>query len=342
MVLISVIIPVYNGGLHLKKCIESLLAQTLQSCEFIFINDGSTDNTQTLIEVFQKTDGRIILINQPNQGVSAARNSALQIAKGDYFGFVDADDTVLPNQFQTLLECAEQTNADVVISRYTIHKNGKQRFSKTIFPENKILNSNFIQKEIIPHLIQTENLNAIWNKLFKKELIEKNNISFPVGVALGEDGWFNINAFQHATSVYFTDYSGYNYCEITGSATKDFKSNGYFNRIMQEYHLDYAAFVNPNLSLDKIAKLKAEKCIHKTVSLLHQYADPATKIGFNEASRRISAILNDVTFQQILIANYNAIASKKNRYEKFILNAIKNKSIYLLFIAMAYSRFRNK
>ena len=72
MILVSVIIPVYNAEIHLKKCIESLLSQTLHSCEFIFINDGSTDKSRFIIEEFLKNDNRIILINQENQGVSVA------------------------------------------------------------------------------------------------------------------------------------------------------------------------------------------------------------------------------------------------------------------------------
>lgn len=337
MMLVSVIIPVYNAEKHLKKCIESLLIQTLQSCEFIFINDGSTDKSQSIIEDFQKTDTRIILINQENQGVSVARNNGLQIAKGDYIGFVDADDTVLPNYFQALLEIAQQENVDIVISRYFINQKGKQQVSQTIFPENKVLHSDFIQKKIIPHCIQTENLNAIWNKLFQRQLIQKNSIRFPIGVALGEDGWFNIQAFQHANSIYFTNYMGYTYFEIEGSATKDFKSKNYFERILEEYNQDYAVFENTSLDSESITKLKAEKCINKTISLLHEYAKP----GFEESFRKVSEVLNNATFQQILANNYNQIIAQKNRYERFILRAVKNKWIYLLFIAMAYSRFRN-
>lgn len=342
MVLVSVIIPVYNAQLHLKKCIDSLLSQTLQSCEFIFVTDGSTDGSQKIIEDFQKADNRIILINQENQGVSAARNRGLQIAKGDYIGFVDADDTVSPTHFQTLLEIAQRENTDIVISKYFIHQKEKQQLSQTIFPESKVLDSDFIQKEIIPHLIQTENLNAIWNKLFRRELILKNNITFPVGVALGEDGWFNIHAFQHAKSIYFTDLAGYHYFEMEGSATKDFKSKNYFERILEEYQLDYSAFENMDLNSEKITKLKAEKCLNKTVSLLHEYANPKNKLGFKEAFRKVSLVLNNALFQKILSDNYKEVMAKKSRYEQFLLRAIKNKWIYLLFTAMAYSRFRNQ
>src|SRR6476646_4070363 len=91
---VSVIIPVYNAGKYITRCIESLLNQTLQECEFIFINDGSIDDSREIIEGYKQVDDRIILINQVNQGVSIARNKGLYLAAGEYVGFVDADDCI--------------------------------------------------------------------------------------------------------------------------------------------------------------------------------------------------------------------------------------------------------
>jgi glycosyltransferase involved in cell wall biosynthesis len=342
MTLVSVIIPVYNAELHLKKCIDSLIAQTHQNCEFIFVNDGSSDNSQISIEDFQKTDSRIVLINQQNQGVSAARNNGIAIAKGDYIGFVDADDTVIPSLFQTLLEIAQKNNVDVVISKYILHQNGNKTISPTLFPENQILNSEFIQHQIIPYMIKKENLNAIWTKLFTSEIIKKNAITFPIGIALGEDGLFNMNVFQKAKNIYFTDFAGYNYYEIEGSATRNFESKNYFERILQEYNYDYSAFSSSFLQTNAITKLKAEKCITKSIALLHEYTNPKNKLGFKKAYNKISTMLTNKDFQQVLLSNYDEIKSSKGKYEKFILFAMKNKWIYLLFSLTAYSRFRNK
>lgn len=342
MIDVSIIVPVYNAQMHLKKCIESLLSQTLLSCEFIFINDGSSDESQTIIEDFQKTDHRIILLNQENQGVSAARNLGLKMAKGEYIGFVDADDTVNDSMFQTLLELAHSTKADIIVSKFMIHQNGNEYLSSSYFLENTILNAEYIKNKIIPHLIKFENLNAIWNKLFKKELIENGNITFPIGVALGEDGLFNMQAFYNAKSAYFTDYTGYHYLDIEGSATRDFIFKNYFDKILEEYNYDYTAFSTVNLDAETITKLKAEKCINKSISLLHEYANPKNKLGFKMAYKNISKMLTNPVFKQVVLSNYQEIKASKGVYERFILFAIKNKLIYLLFIALAYSRFRNK
>jgi glycosyltransferase involved in cell wall biosynthesis len=342
MTLISVIIPVYNAEMHLKKCIASLLVQTHQEIEFIFINDGSTDNSKSIIEQLQKTDARIVLINQENKGVSVARNNGIAIAKGNYIGFVDADDTVIENYFEKLLALALSTNVDVVVSKYISHQNKIETISPTLFPENQILNAEFIQNQIIPYMIQKENLNAIWNKLFTSEIIKQNAITFPVGVALGEDGLFNLHVFQKAKAIYFTDFIGYHYFEIEGSATRNFTTNNYFENILKEYQYNYSNFANSSLSLEKINNLKAEKCLHKSISLIHEFTNPKNKLGFKLAFQKIKLMLSNAQFNWIVSSHYNTLYASKGKYEKLIILALKNKWIYLLFITTAYSRFRNK
>ncbi|MES9697320.1 glycosyltransferase [Bacillus sp. JJ927] len=103
----SVIIPVYNAEKYITQCIESLLNQTLRECEFIFINDGSTDNSEKIIEDYKKINDRITLINQENQGVSIARNRGLDVSTGEYVGFVDADDYIEKDMYEMLYNAAK-------------------------------------------------------------------------------------------------------------------------------------------------------------------------------------------------------------------------------------------
>ena len=106
---ISIIIPVYNSEKYLEECIISLLNQTLKECEFIFINDGSTDNSYNICKEYERKDGRIVLINQENRGVSTARNIGMTRAQGDYITFVDSDDYVDNKYIETLLSYALKT-----------------------------------------------------------------------------------------------------------------------------------------------------------------------------------------------------------------------------------------
>lgn len=90
--LISVVVPVYNKSLYLAECIESIISQTYRNLEIILVNDGSSDNSLDICKMYEQLDERVIVVDKPNAGVSSARNAGLEIATGDYIGFVDADD----------------------------------------------------------------------------------------------------------------------------------------------------------------------------------------------------------------------------------------------------------
>ena len=113
---VSVIIPVYNSKNYLNKCIESLINQTFNDIEFIFVNDGSTDNSLSILEQYSKKDSRIKIINQKNQGISQARNRGMKEAKGRYIGFIDSDDWVDLDFYQKLYSSIIETNADIAVS----------------------------------------------------------------------------------------------------------------------------------------------------------------------------------------------------------------------------------
>jgi len=111
---ISVIIPVYNAEKYLAQCLTSVLSQSFQNFEVICINDGSSDTSGTILEDFSRVDNRFIVINQANHGQSFSRNRALEIARGEYVFFLDADDYIAPNAFQKLLHVSEKNNVDVI------------------------------------------------------------------------------------------------------------------------------------------------------------------------------------------------------------------------------------
>ena len=114
--LVSVIIPVYNAEKYIAKCINSLIEQTLQNFEVIVVNDGSTDNTPDILKELAKEDSRIIVINQSNQKQGAARNRGLEIAKGKYITFVDADDWLDLDYLERMYQAIIEDKADIAVS----------------------------------------------------------------------------------------------------------------------------------------------------------------------------------------------------------------------------------
>ena len=112
--LISVIVPVYNVEKYLGKCVDSILAQTYENLEIILVEDGTKDNSGAICDAYAAKDSRIRVIHKENGGLSSARNAGMDIARGEYFGFVDSDDWIEPKMYETLLNLAEKYHADLV------------------------------------------------------------------------------------------------------------------------------------------------------------------------------------------------------------------------------------
>jgi len=341
MILVSVIIPVYNAELHLKQCIESLLSQTLKACEFIFINDGSTDSSRFIIEEFQKVDNRIILINQENQGVSIARNQGLKIAKGNYIGFLDADDYVDNVYFEKLYIEISQNNLDCVVAKYKSTLDGHASISNHPFPSNEVYNKEFIKKNIIPFFIKEDKLNTIWNKIYKADILKSNpQIQFPNGIVIGEDGLFNLQFFNHCNSVKFIDYCGYNYIEIAKSATRDASKKDYFAIALQQFNYDYKNEFGVELEDEEIVKLKALRLINTVISLVNVYFNSDFK--WVSKYKYINAMISNPIIRKILNDHWMEIIKDKTKFQLLILKGIKYKSVFLLQMATSYSNYRNK
>ena len=340
MILVSVIIPVYNAELHLEKCIESLLSQTLKSCEFIFVNDGSTDKSKLIIEEFQKNDSRIILLNQENQGVSVARNQGLKMVRGNYIGFVDADDYIEMEYFENLYNEIDQSNLDGVVAKYNSTLDGHTSISKHPFNSNEIYNTEFIKNKIVPFFIKEDKLNTIWNKLYKSEIIASNRyIQFPKGIVIGEDGLFNLLFFNQCNSIKFIDYCGYNYLEIAKSATRD-ASKDYFAIALQQFNYDYKNQFGVDLADDEIIKLKSLRLINTVISLVNVYFNS----NFDWISRRkyVYIMISNPIIRKILNDYWIEIIKDKTKFQILILKGIQYKSVFLLQMATSYSNYRNK
>ena len=115
---LSVVVPVYNVENYLSKCLDSILKQTLEDIEIICVNDGSTDGSANILQDYKKKDPRIIVLEQENQGLGAARNTGIRTARGEYIGFVDSDDFIEPTMYEKLYEKACKFQLDIVLSLF--------------------------------------------------------------------------------------------------------------------------------------------------------------------------------------------------------------------------------
>jgi glycosyltransferase involved in cell wall biosynthesis len=339
---VSVIIPVYNAEKYISQCIDSLLNQTLTDCEFIFVNDGSKDNSGAIINEYKVNDNRIKLVNQPNQGVSVARNAGLQVAAGEYIGFVDADDYVERDMFETLYVKAKEKNCDVVVSNYESYIKECRTTINLPFNKNITLNREYIESRILPNFLKADNLNAIWNKIYKKKLIVDKNVRFPEGVPLGEDALFNITFFSYATNVCFLNYSGYHYLENEGSATRDFKHTDYFQRVIDVFNTEIPEINNVIKDMNLIKSLKAIKLINNVMSMVYIYLAPIKSLGIKKRYIFVKKMVENIYVREALHIIPIEFQSALGRYERLIIKLVEKKSIIGLFFATAYSRYRNR
>ncbi|MCH5315034.1 MAG: glycosyltransferase [Eubacterium sp.] len=220
--LITVIVPVYNVEKYLDKCVESIVNQTYTNLEIILVDDGSPDNCPQMCDEWAQKDSRIKVIHKVNSGVSSARNSALEIAKGEYIGFVDSDDYCKLNMYEILLRSISDNNADVVVCNNT-HVNDKGEVIKiTSSPFALVEGDDLLNNFIFGNLFDST---STCNKLFKSKIIIKNNIRFNADIKVGEDLLFNYYALKKAQRLVSITDVLYNYVFHDKSVMRSTNSN---------------------------------------------------------------------------------------------------------------------
>ena len=225
--MISVIVPVYQCEKYLSRCIDSILNQTFSDLEIVLIDDGSTDQSPRICDEYKKQDNRVKVVHQENKGVAAARNSGLDIAKGNYITFVDSDDYIEPDMYEQMMEKAIQYDCDVIMCDCVKD-----------FPDKSQIYSHDIRagyyshiqlkSEYYPHLLIMENVEypatiSNWLLLFKKSL---NKVRYVEGVRFSEDLLFGAQLLLYAKSFYYLKGKPYyHYVMNESSATHTFQKD---------------------------------------------------------------------------------------------------------------------
>lgn len=255
MNLVSVIVPAYNAEKYISECIQSLLIQTYQNLEVLIIDDGSTDHTADICRQLSEQDGRIHYHRQDNSGVSVARNTGLALACGQYILFIDADDELHSSMIEKLVRDIEDNDADFSVCD----------IRKISSPDEKSENVDVSDIELYDQddalrLYMTQNYFEIgvWNKLFRKSLIE--DISYVEGRRMNEDKYFVFEALMKANRVSYRREALYYYYVRPQSATKGkfdarwfdnryFAQQIYYRILEEKPHLEVAARTQYLLSL---------------------------------------------------------------------------------------------
>lgn len=338
---VSVIVPVYNAAPYIADCMQALLTQTLLDCEFIFIDDGSTDGSGDLLEAYRTQDRRLKVVHQSNQGVSLARNHGLALASGEYIGFMDADDLVDPDYFETMYLAAIQDDCDVVVSNYEREMEGHRSIIRFPFTMGARLSQEDIGQVVLPYFMQEDSLNSVWNKLYRTEAIVAGRVEFPARVALGEDQWFNLLFFSTAVSMKYIDYTGYHYKEVDSSATRSFASKDYFARALEVYRAELPAPFTRTLDPALLHKWRAIKLISNVMSYVYLYYKAPSQLSFRQRYQYIKSMIQHPEVQEALPIYKQHRQGSSDAYEKLLLALIHQRSALGLYCATTYSRLKN-
>ncbi len=215
--LISVIIPAYNAEKRLNRCLESVCGQDWPNLEILVVDDGSRDSTEHIAREWEKKDPRVRVFHQENTGVAGARNRALDAYTGEWVRFVDADDFLPEGSIRALYEQAEKNDSDLVMAGYE-HQVGE--INKTWNLANR--DDTISCDEYLAFLNKNANsffCGVLWNKLFRRDLIEAQKVRFLSGLSYGEDFCFVCDYLQKAQKISFSRDVVYRYVRHPHSMT---------------------------------------------------------------------------------------------------------------------------
>lgn len=309
---VSVIIPVYNVENYLRKCLDSLVNQTLKDIEIIVVNDGTTDNSQEIInEYVKKYPKKIVSVIQENGGQGTARNTGLLHAKGEYIGYVDSDDYVEENMYEELYKKAKEEDSDIVICGNNVVKENYELFSKED-----------VDKEFLLGKM------AVWNKIYKKNIIVDNKIQFRSKVWY-EDLDFTMKVYFSSKKISYVDKPLYNYLLREGSTMNN-------NNIKRNLELIEAFDSLIDYCKDKKIYNKAKDEI-EFLCIYHMYIFATTRVlNTNNKYKDKIEIINK--FKNYINSNFPNFKQNKYLYllpkrRKLIYNLINSK-FYCIIIAL--------
>ncbi|MGN8631157.1 glycosyltransferase family 2 protein [Blautia sp. HCP3S3_G3] len=212
---VSVIVPVYNAQKSLARCIDSILNQTFKDFELILLDDGSTDTSGEICDRYAEIDERVRVIHKENSGVSDTRNRGLDIAEGKYLQFLDSDDWITPEATGLFVRTAEENQCDMVIADF-YRVIGERVSQKGAIEEDGLMDQvtfaeNMLQKPADFYY------GVLWNKLYKREIVESYRLRMDSSVSWCEDFMFNLEYVRHIRSVYALKVPVYYYVKTKGS-----------------------------------------------------------------------------------------------------------------------------
>lgn len=310
---VSIIVPVYNVELYLHQCIDSILKQTLPDFELILINDGSTDSSIKICDYYAQIDRRIKVISKKNEGPSSARNLGIKIAKGNYIGFVDSDDTIDPTMYEKMFKSVLKHKSEIAACGYAEVNNFNGTTAKFTTPlkGNIVMSGPEIKRTLEELLSKNKVLGyaSLCNKLFKREFITNNRLLINEEIKIAEDLCFNIQALSKAQKISSVNEPLYIYRRIN--------SESIMNKRVGSFYLH----------------LEARKELLNTLKINNISYEVYSKVLAYENSKTISDYIGHI--KHTVYSNDKSLKKKymyirKLVHEQYLLDSLKNYDLKIL------------
>lgn len=348
---ISIIVPVYNSEKHLKECIDSILEQTIKDFELILVDDGSTDNSPSICDSYQK-DSRVKVIHKENSGPSQTRNVGIDLATGEYIGFVDSDDFIEKNMYLTLYNKAIKENCDIAFCDFLTYTHGKTTLVKTDLNENRVYNSNEIKSTILPYFFgyadnETKNYKCffpfadyasyIFIAIYKTSMVHDNNIKFyDQKLYFNEDNLFNLEAVNKSSKMAHVSKPLYFYRDGEVSLSNKF-SEDFKNAKIRRYSFLQDFIKSNKLDPNYQRRLENKICI-ESINIINYYVNQGS-LKFKGKMRYIKEIVNENIIKESLL-NFNFKELSFSKLSIFLWFEKKRQVLILYLLSKAYNLIR--
>lgn len=227
---ISVIMPIYNAEKYVKKSIDSLVNQTTNEIEIILVDDGSTDGSGSICDQYDGSEN-VKIIHKENGGICTARNAGLLQAEGQYVSFIDSDDFMDLVAYEKIIKVLKNNQADILDFgwRY-VSETGEKTENFHENPKKRLLDKSYIKKQVLPPLLNLEKnrknfvFDFSWNKIYRKEIIDKYQIHFDEKRNTWEDRIFIVEFLKYCKNYYCMDECFYNYVSVPNSLSRRYNA----------------------------------------------------------------------------------------------------------------------
>lgn len=302
--LVSVIVPVYNVSDYVGHCIESVVNQTYENIEIIVINDGSTDDSLSVCRTWEAKDSRVMVIDQENQGVSVARNAGLAACTGEWICFVDGDDWMETDAIERMLDCASD-DTDILITDYYVNAVSKE-WTESFFSledhdfskdEHIELIKNCFIKTSFTNWSAVTMVGVPWAKIFRADVIKKNNINYDKNLRKMQDALFCSEAFENCGNVFFRKIPTYHYRQNNVSITH--KGNAAYMQIVESVQEALDGFIKKYGYEKELRPVYyARKFVSACEAVKFIYILDDTGMGFIQKRKGIRELMNGLGIEK--------------------------------------------